>query len=139
MNNKPIFLIFNSTIIFALNSCSNIKLNISISNEYTELKIVYKNDIAELINAKDDFVLFVSISTCMVCARAKKIINEYINTYHYLIFNTDYSEIETNKYFQKIKSIPSLIFIDNGEILTIKSHNLDDEQYVLSMLKKYIV
>ncbi len=96
--------------IFLLTGCSSVKTYDEIS--YKELN--------NMLNKKEDFILFIGSATCSACNNYKVTLNKVIEKYNVDIKYIDLSKLseeDEGKLMAKfpISGTPTTVFIENGE------------------------
>ena len=118
---------------------SNVLTNI-LDNRQEVLKI--NHDYFEKnINEKKDFIILISLSTCLNCLKVKSILNDYIKEKNKLIYEielNEYTSIDSSIFYYPIDHTPLLVFIKEGNVVDEKQKNLIDKDEVFNLLNSKI-
>ena len=128
---KGLFIIATIVLVFCLSGCGR--------TTYDE--ITY-SELNNMIEAKDDFVLFIGSETCSACSSYKITLNKLIEKYH-----TDIKYLDISKLSEKESSelqsrfpftgTPTTVFITNGVEKNTYNRINGNEKYS-NVLKKLI-
>ena len=83
-------------IILFLTGCSNNKLNIETADNRQEVLKINHDYFEKNINEKKDFIILISLSTCLNCLKVKSILNDYIkekNKLEDIIYTSNFNYI----------------------------------------------
>lgn len=103
----------------------------SISN----FKLVNSSEVTEMINKKEDFVLFIGRSSCPFCQRfAPKIgnVSEKLENNYYFLNSEDFSDTGISSLREKygVKTVPGLLVFKTGDIKVVCDSSLSEEQII---------
>ena len=106
---------------------------------------ITSNDLNNLINSKDSFLLYTYNDYCSLKIPCDDIFKNVMNKYKIDMYSIRYEEFEKTDYINKVKYAPSVLIIKNGKIITYldanKKEDLDryqDTSSFESWLDKYI-
>ncbi len=106
---------------------------------------ITSNDLNNLINSKDSFLLYTYNDYCSLKIPCDDIFRSVMNKYKIDMYSIRYEEFEKTDYINKVKYAPSVLIIKNGKIVTYldanKKEDLDRYQDTSSFenwLDKYI-
>ena len=106
---------------------------------------ITSNDLNNLINSKDSFLLYTYNDYCSLKIQCDDIFRSVMNKYKIDMYSIRYEEFEKTDYINKVKYAPSVLIIKNGKIVTYldanKKADLDryqDTSSFESWLDKYI-
>lgn len=127
-------------------SCSNKandKFLLEGNYDINEAINISANDLINKIEAKDSFVLYVSLYSCTSCAYFNNnVLNKFINETKSVIYNIDLSEIEATKNdkLPYVKETPTLLIYNNGQKTNSISY-LDNEKIFkdIEAFKNYLL
>ena len=150
MNKKIIIIIIVITILIVVPAIIlNLKhekfyINDKYYNNGEFIKIT-SNDLNNLINSKDSFLLYTYNDYCSLKIPCDDIFKNVMNKYKIDMYSIRYEEFEKTDYINKVKYAPSVLIIKNGKIITYldanKKEDLDryqDTSSFESWLDKYI-
>ncbi len=147
MKIKKFILIFFFAVCTLLStSCNDKKTEKFLLEGNYDISEVKKIEAYELINkieAKDSFLLYVSVYSCTSCASFNKnVLLDFIKDTKSVIYNIDLSEIENvkNENIPYIKESPTLVFYNGGVKLNTLSY-LDNENVFKNIIdfKEYLL
>ncbi len=89
-------------------------------NNTTSLKEISYDELAQKIENKDSFVLYVGSSECSHCAEYKPILEKVINKYKLEVYYIDLAKVSSSKYkavMDKIdgKGTPTTVYLEKGK------------------------
>ncbi len=128
-------------IILFLTGCSNNKLNIETADNRQEVFKINHDYFEKNINEKKDFIILISLSTCLNCLKVKSILNDYIKEKNKLIYEielNEYTSIDSSIFYYPIDHTPLLVFIKEGNVVDEKQKNLIDKDEVFNLLNSKI-
>ena len=128
-------------IILFLTGCSNNKLNIETADNRQEVLKINHDYFEKNINEKKDFIILISLSTCLNCLKVKSILNDYIKEKNKLIYEielNEYTSIDSSIFYYPIDHTPLLVFIKEGNVVDEKQKNLIDKDEVFNLLNSKI-
>ena len=106
---------------------------------------ITSNDLNNLINSKDSFLLYTYNDYCSLEIPCDDIFRSVMAKYKIDMYSIRYEEFEKTDYINKVKYAPSVIIVKNGKIITYldanKKEDLDRSQDTSSFeswLDKYI-
>lgn len=106
---------------------------------------ITSNDLNNLINSKDSFLLYTYNDYCSLEIPCDDIFRSVMAKYKIDMYSIRYEEFEKTEYINKVKYAPSVIIVKNGKIITYldanKKEDLDryqDTSSFESWLNKYI-
>ncbi len=106
---------------------------------------ITSNDLNNLINSKDSFLLYTYNDYCSLEIPCDDIFRSVMAKYKIDMYSIRYEEFEKTDYINKVKYAPSVIIVKNGKIITYldanKKEDLDryqDTSSFESWLDKYI-
>lgn len=147
MKIKKFILIFFFAVCTLLStSCNDKKTEKFLLEGNYDISEVNKIEAYELINkieAKDSFLLYVSVYSCTSCASFNKnVLLDFIKDTKSVIYNIDLSEIENvkNENIPYIKESPTLVFYNGGVKVNTLSY-LDNENVFKNIIdfKEYLL
>lgn len=106
---------------------------------------ITSNDLNNLINSKDSFLLYTYNDYCSLKIPCDDIFRSVMAKYKIDMYSIRYEEFKKTDYINKVKYAPSVIIVKNGKIITYldanKKEDLDryqDTSSFESWLDKYI-
>lgn len=107
---KKVLIVLGVTLILLLSGCSSNKTYHEIT--YSELN--------EMLDNKEDFILFIGSETCSACASYKVTLNTVIEDYDVDVKYIDLDKLSEQEYNEvigkfPISGTPQTLFIENGE------------------------
>lgn len=132
-------------IIILLTGCSN-KEKIYLSNEYYNNGSLINYNSEELTNLKDKtYLLFTYNNYCSLPIPCENIFKSVMEKYNIDIIQIPFTEFKKTNFYSTVKYAPSILIIQNNEIISYLDPNKDedlpkyqDESKFEDFLKEYI-
>lgn len=131
-------------LIIILVICSIFVINSNKVNTYKEIDF---EELTELVDSGDNFILFIGSNTCSHCTLYKETLNIVIKKYHVVVNYIDINnlkdeEISYIKARFAFSATPTTVFVDSGNeevserVLAKKVGSLDSSK-IIELFKKY--
>lgn len=125
--NKKVLLLFS---VVGLVSCAYPKIDVQIEDTITDYTQLSASELASKVEAKDDFFIVSSLSTCTWCIQLKPIITEFVSEHHIPIYvitiytvteegheQTSFEDYQLINSLLPSETYPTLYVVDDGEIV----------------------
>lgn len=111
------------------NALTPINQNIDIEAR-NESSIIDIDNIDELLNNKETFVLSIYLPACSSCVAFKPIVNEFSESKQVPVYQISLENIKDKEIFKDLKYTPSIAIFKEGELLSfLKANSKEDESY----------
>lgn len=119
-------------------SCGPAKLNIEAKSSNTSIIMLSEESLKESVESKEDKLIYLYLSTCLTCATVESYLNTYIEntgaTIYKMLGPTFPYELFSN--LDPLPFYPALLFIKSGEVQTVKTQEITNEESLNYLLNK---
>lgn len=95
--------------------------------EASEIKEITKEELLELENQSESFLVFVYQPMCASSSKFEKIVNEFLETNTITIYKISFENAADTKIRDKIRYYPSFVIYQNGEVVDALDANSDED------------
>lgn len=115
-------------VIILLTGCNN--RQISLEDKYyhnSEIVEIDKDGYSNLVNDKENFVMFIYQPMCITSNNFEKILNDFSNEYQITIYKMPYSLVKDTPLIDTIKYYPSFVIFKNGKVVIYLDANSNED------------
>jgi len=115
--------------LFLLACQSNAQITLETTNNAQTYQEISVSELEEMLEAGEDFMLYISSATCSTCADFLPILEDVIQTYDIIIYKIEAdNELDTDNEWIDYEYTPTMVIIKDGNVVkTIDAFH--DEAY----------
>lgn len=126
---KKILLLLSLVLVTFITGCQKIVKITLESSDLTTYVEIDSDDLVEKLNAKVDFMLYISSETCTSCAEFKPILESVIEDFGVKVYKIEAGELfKPNNNYIAYQFTPTIVIISDGEEVK-KINPVDDATY----------
>lgn len=115
-------------VIILLTGCNNRQISLEDKYYYnSEIVEIDKDGYSNLVNDKENFVMFIYQPMCITSNNFEKILNDFSNEYQITIYKMPYSLVKDTPLIDTIKYYPSFVIFKNGKVVIYLDANSNED------------